>query len=408
MKLRSNWLSSLLLCAAVTALLLLGGSGCATSPKHVFPVVNWEHDKAGLSPKIIREVDAFVHTLDTTGLMVVKDGKVVYEYGNVAEPSYLASARKSVLSMLYGPYVAKGTIRLGRTLKDLGMSDVGGLLPTEESATVLDLITARSGVYHPASNDGDLLEFAPKRGSQEPGSYWLYSNWDFNAAGAAFERMTGKNIYDALRDNLAIPIGMQDFDREQQKKDEKPERSQYPSYPMWLSTRDMARLGYLMLRQGQWQDRQLIPAKWVRRSTSVVTPLPEMHPETLQSGPFGFGYMWWVWDGLFASGPYQGAYTASGAHGQWISVLPVLDMVVVHVASWSSTGPRHSVDKPDYYRLLDLITGKHPASEAELRQWKEAANARVTPGKEVHVTKEGMTLNIQIPGQTYAIYQVVK
>jgi len=371
---------SILYAAAVTALLLLGGAGCATAPKHVFPGANWERNQAGLPPEVVREVDAFVRTLDTTSLMVVKDGRVVYEYGNVAEPTYLASARKSVLSMLYGPYVANGTIRLDATLKDLGMSDVGGLLPIEERATVLDLITARSGVYHPASNDGDLLEFAPKRGSREPGSYWLYSNWDFNAAGAAFERMTGKNIYDALRDDLAIPIGMQDFDRERHKKDEHPERSQYPSYPMWLSARDMARLGYLMLREGQWQDRRLIPAEWVRRSTTVVTPLAQMHPETMQSGPFGFGYMWWVWDGPFASGPYHGAYTASGAHGQWISVLPALDMVVVHAAFWSSTGPRHSVDKPDYYRLLDLLTGKRPASEEELRQWKEAANSRAAAG----------------------------
>jgi CubicO group peptidase (beta-lactamase class C family) len=362
--------------AALTALLLLSVSGCATSPKRVFPSANWEYNKAGLPPEVVREVDVFIHTLDTTGLMVVKDGKIVYEYGNIIEPVYLASARKSVLSMLYGPYVANGTIRLDATLKELGMSDVGGLLPIEERATVLDLITARSGIYHPASNDGDLLEFAPPRGSQEPGSYWLYSNWDFNAAGAVFERMTGKDIYNALRDNLAIPIGMQDFNREIQKKDEKPERSQYPSYPMWLSARDMARLGYLMLREGQWQDRRLIPAEWVRRSTSVVTPIAEMHPEPMRSGPFGFGYMWWVWDGSFASGSYHGAYTASGAHGQWISVLPVLDMVVVHVASWSSTGPRHSVDRPDYYRLLDLLTGKQPASEDELRKWKEAATSR--------------------------------
>jgi CubicO group peptidase (beta-lactamase class C family) len=128
-----------------------------------------------------------------------------------------------------------------------------------------------------------------------------------------------------------------------------------------------------MLREGQWQDRRLIPAEWVKHSTRAVTPVSEMHPVTLRSEPFGYGYMWWVWDGSFASGPYRGAYTASGAHGQWISVLPALDMVVVHVASWSSTGPRRSVDRPDYYRLLDLLTGRQPASEEELRKWKEAA-----------------------------------
>ena len=123
-------------------------------PTSIFPGANWERDTTGLPPKVIGEVDTFVRTLDTTGLLVVKGGKVAYEYGDVSEVSYLASARKSVLSMLYGPYVANGTIRLDATLKDLGMSDVGGLLPIEQRAKVLDLITARSGVYHPASNGG--------------------------------------------------------------------------------------------------------------------------------------------------------------------------------------------------------------------------------------------------------------
>jgi CubicO group peptidase (beta-lactamase class C family) len=230
-----------------------------TSAEPVFPGVDWEHDENGLPPETARELDAFVRALDTTGLMVVKNGRVVYEHGDVKRLSYLASARKSVLSMLYGPYVASGRIRLDATLKDLGMSDVGGLLPIEERAKVIDLITARSGVYHPASYPGDLLSIAPKRGSKEPGTYWLYSNWDFDAAGAAFEKMTGKNIYDALRDDLAIPIGMQDFDRRRQQKSGDLTASQYPAYPLYLSTRDMARLGLLMLRQGRWRDRQIIP-----------------------------------------------------------------------------------------------------------------------------------------------------
>ena len=358
--------------STLTALIVLSGVGSASPPVRVFPGTNWEYDKSGLSPEVVAEVDAFVRTLDTTGLIVVKGGKVVYQYGNVAEPNYQASVRKSILSMLYGRYVANGTIRLEANLKDLGISDLGGLLPIEGRAKVLDLITARSCVFHQASNDGDLLHFAPVRGSHEPGTYWLYSNWDFNAAGAVFERATGKNIYDALRDDLAIPLGMQDFDRERQKKDEDRTRSLYQSYPMWLSTRDMARLGYLMLRGGKWQDHQLIPADWVRRSTRVTTHISELHPDSMMSGPFGFGYMWWVWDGRFALGPYQGAYTASGAHGQWITILPKLDMVVAHTASWSSTGnPRHSVAMSSYYRLLDLLTRKQPASEEELRRWTE-------------------------------------
>src|SRR3974390_3110694 len=131
------------LCAASASL-------AATEP--VFPGIEWERDTNGLPPTAARGGDSFLSTLDTTARMVVKGGRVVYEYGDVPRLSYLASARKSVLSMLYGPAVANGKVRLDATLKELGMSDLGGLLPIEERATVVDLITARSGVYHPAAN----------------------------------------------------------------------------------------------------------------------------------------------------------------------------------------------------------------------------------------------------------------
>ena len=117
--------------------------------------------------------------------------------------------------------------------------------------------------------------------------------------------MTGNNIYDALSDDLAIPTGMQDFDRKRQQKSGDLTRSQYPAYHMVLSTRDMARLGLLMLRQGKWLDRQIIPADWVCRSTRVRTPLAEMRPWELRAGPLGYGYMWWAWDSPYATGPYQ-------------------------------------------------------------------------------------------------------
>ena len=51
---------------------------------------------------------------------------------------------------------------------------------------------------------------APVRGSQKPGTYNLYSNWDFNALGTIFEKKTGRSIYDAFESDIARPIGMQD------------------------------------------------------------------------------------------------------------------------------------------------------------------------------------------------------
>ena len=85
-----------------------------------------------------------------------------------------------------------------------------------------------------------------------------------------------------------------------------------------------------MLRQGNWQGTQVVPADWVAMSTSAITPSDEMNPESRRGGVVGFGMMWWVWDGPAAVGAFAGAYTAAGAYGQFITVMPALDMVVAH------------------------------------------------------------------------------
>ena len=231
--------------------------------------------------------------------------------------------------MLYGKYVENRTINLDRTLADLGIDDRGGLLPSEREATIRDLISARSGVFHPAANPGDHLEVAPPRGSRRHGTYYLYSNWDFNALGTIFEQLTGLDLYDALQSNLASPLQMEDFHRELQHKSGDSTRSRHLAYHMLLSTRDMARLGYLMLRNGRWRDQQLVPETWVRQSTSVITLSGEMNPPAMRAERVGYGYLWWVPE-VESGNPLAGSYAARGAYGQYILVVPRLDLVVVH------------------------------------------------------------------------------
>lgn len=98
-----------------------------------------------------------------------------------------------------------------------------------------------------------------------PGTQHLYNNWDFNAAGAIFEQLTKRAIHDTLDTDLAQPLGMQDFDRARQRKTGNLQRSSYPAYHMWLSSRDMARLGLLMLHDGRWRDKQGMPPGWSAR-----------------------------------------------------------------------------------------------------------------------------------------------
>lgn len=336
MMLRSSALRTLFLTLLALGLSVAPAAAqVGTAP--IYPGESWEHVPRtelaayGWSQDGLRRAFEFIRdSANTTGLVVVDRGRVVFDYGDIEELSYIASVRKSVLAMLYGEWVENGVIDLDRTLADLGMDDIGGLLPIEKQATVHHLITARSGVFHPASYSGDDLSQAPERGSQTPGTYMLYSNWDFNAAGHAFELITGRNIYDEVQAQLATPLRMEDWDRSIQQKAGDLTVSQYAAYPMWFSTRDMARIGYLMLREGAWEGDQLISKDWVRRITGSVTPLEEMNPERRRQGHFGYGYMWWIYDGPNAVGPFAGAYSANGAWGQYIVVLPALDVVIAH------------------------------------------------------------------------------
>ncbi len=375
---RTSWWALLpLLALAVPAL-------AQTVPTMTFPGERWEVvargdlQAYGWSAEALRRATEFVRdSANSTGIVVVDRGRVVWTYGDIEELSYLASARKSLLAMLYGYWVENGTIDLDTTLEQLGFDDVGGLLPIEKKATIGHLVTARSGVFHPASNSGDDLASAPERGSQQPGTYQLYSNWDFNAAGAVFEQLTRRDIYDELQAQLAIPLQFEDWDRSAQQKSGNLSVSRNPAYHMWLSTRDMARIGHLMLNEGSWNGRQILSRDWARRIVSVVTPLQEMNPVRRRDGYFGYGYMWWVWDGPRAIGPFAGAYTARGAVGQWIAVFPALNLVLAHKTdnvygretSWAS-----------FERLIELLFEARGVSMPGPYPWRKELGAWEVPG----------------------------
>lgn len=309
------------------------------------PGTNWEplpnREEASFSSSRLHALTDLLKTEHTTAMLVAVHGKILFQYGDIAYVSEIASVRKSVLSMLYGNYVENGKIDLQKTVKEIGLQDVKPFLPIEEGAKLEQLLAGRSGIYivpdKPDPHSAD--SFQPPRGSELPGNHYSYNEWDFNAAGTAFEKLTGKNIYDALESDLARPIGMQDFDRARQVKVNNMPFSVHPRYPMYLSTRDMARLGQLMLRHGNWNGKQVIPEDWTRYSTILWTSFQEMNPtwlrEYARQERWGFGLMWFVWDEPGYSnhqwaGPMQGAFIAQGSAGQYIAVLPELDMVIAH------------------------------------------------------------------------------
>ncbi|MBX7446029.1 MULTISPECIES: serine hydrolase [unclassified Arthrobacter] len=264
---------------------------------------------------------------NTSSLLVLRNGATVVELGDTTRASYVASMRKSLLSILFGIQVAAGRGSLDATLGDLAIDDVGGLLPIERTARLRDLLTSRSGVYHPPSSPGSDEHAFPARGTRTPGQYFLYNNWDFNAAGGIFEKISGLTVFEAFEKHLAGPLGFEDFESTRQLMLGDAAKSAFPAYHLFLSARDLARIGLLMAAEGWWEGRQLVPREWIRKSVSTHVRRADMAPAT-GFGNCDYGYLWWL--PREADPKWDGAFLAAGNYGQFLLVLPAIRGVIVH------------------------------------------------------------------------------
>ncbi|MGQ7933954.1 serine hydrolase domain-containing protein [Paraburkholderia sp. D1E] len=310
------------------------------SPQSPFPGAEWTQAAPatqGFSQEGIDRAVAYAKQQGSTSGMIVHDGLVVAEWGDVSRKSNLHSARKSFVSALIGIAVARGQVHLDDTLAQLGIDDYEpSLSSTEKRATVRMLLEARSGVYHPTVYETSGMEASrPPRYSHPPDTFWYYNNWDFNTVGAIYERATGESIFKTLDTEIAVPIGMQDYRSSDGHYVSGGLATRYPAYPFNLSARDFARFALLYLHNGRWRDRQIVPAEWVAESTHSYS----------DTSTGGYGYMWWT------STPVSGsrgqkvallrpAYWADGHLGQYAVVVPSLDLVVVNLVDSRRTSKR--------------------------------------------------------------------
>ena len=312
----------------------------STQPQRADAVMTWEHvadpREAGLSKAGLDAVQGIAASQATDMLLVVRHGKIAFSIGDPTRKFLCHSMRKSFLAALIGWEVERGRIDLSATMKSLGIDDREGLSDIEKEATVYDLLTARSGIYHPAGYETPWMRrIKERRHSHAPGTHWCYNNWDFNALGTIFERLTGETVHDAFARRIAGPVGMEDVSLSGDAPDgwhESFEISEHRAYPFRMSSRDLARFGQLFLQQGLWGATEVLPAGWAQQCT-----MPYSHAGTHGA----YGYMWWLErEGVFLPGVVtpKGSYAAMGAGGHYCLVMPALDMVVVHRVDTETKG----------------------------------------------------------------------
>jgi CubicO group peptidase (beta-lactamase class C family) len=361
---RSPFLASVLLYTCLAS--ALSSSAIAQAdPTHVvspatFPGTSWTHiaplKEAGWSQEKLAAARAYADadSIHTSAVMIVQGGKVVDQWGDFDKKIDSYSIRKSLLSALYGIYSAEGVIDVNQTLEQLGIDDSPNPLTKEEKqARIVDLLRARSGVYHPVDFETESMQKSrPARGSHTPGTFWYYNNWDFNVLGTIFEKKTGMKIGDAFYQRIAKSIGMEDFQPSDVFYFGGP-LSIHPAYHFEITARDMARFGLLYIRHGRWNGKQIVPEAWIEKSSHANEMVKS---DGADHG--GYEYLWWVdYGGVhFPEVSLPGIYSARGNGAHYIFIIPTLDMVIVH---------RTDNDPPvkDAKTITEIANRASPASQ---------------------------------------------
>lgn len=315
-------------------------------------------EESNLNSSKLDSLDVFLKSAGSSSLMLLIDGKIAHQYGDVSKKHVVHSIRKSVINSLYGIAIADGLIDTSATLEDLKIDDINGLTSAEKQATVADLLKSRSGVYHAAAAvSKNMLRDIPKRGQYGPGEHFYYNNWDFNVLGYILEKATNQSIYTLFEEQIAKPLGMQDYsgiyDDIVEEDIEIPDvdgfyqheqsKSLYPAYHFRLSTRDMARYGQLYLQMGKWNSEQIVSEKWIEASTT---------PYSITNDSYGiaYGMLWYVLYPNENRTTKSFYHTGNGVH--MLGVYPSKNMVLIHRVD---TEKEYSFNQGDFYQMIAKV-----------------------------------------------------
>jgi CubicO group peptidase (beta-lactamase class C family) len=340
---------------AWTALSML--TACQSTGSH--SVARITPEEAGYSPDKLAKLGPLLKSVGSDSLLLLHDGKILYEWGDTRKKLMVHSIRKPLLNALLGICHGEGRIRLEATLGEMAIEDVVPLTSVEKEATLLHVLQSRSGVYLPAAAESDGMSAArPARGSHLPGTFHYYNNWDFNVAGHVYEKYCGATIYDAFDHLIAKRIGMSNYRNQiATVKTEgsaidrswdgfysfEPQHSRYPAYHFRLTATDLARFGQLYLQRGQWNGQQLVPASWIDLSTT---------PVSIVDAKYGLAYGV-LWDVLVPNNAAERPsffHTGLGVH--MLGVYPKHKLVFVHRVD---TEAGVKFDDGNLYRIIRAV-----------------------------------------------------
>lgn len=288
------------------------------------------HEEQSLDAEAFKDFDEGIATAlgDVQSVVVILQGRKVYEYYRDGNPATLRSAQsvtKSALSLVVGTAMQRGQL----TSLDVPVVDfmpewrMLNQDPRAQAITLRHLLAMTSG-FEVNDITGTAAPLAPELAwarpiQAEPGVRFAYDNSSPPIVQVILEKMTGRQIADLVRDQLVNPLSMAE--------------PRYVRGGAWMRTEDMARLGYLVLQDGRWEGEQLLPPGFVEQM---------LKPHSAGGAPANlpYGLFWWI--------PSSSTFLASGYAGQLIWVHKPLNLIV----AVNSTVSRESSNRGQAVRLI--------------------------------------------------------
>lgn len=282
---------------------------------------------------MIRDIESGKYVNIHSVLITKNDQLVIEEYfdgHDEGELHEIRSATKVIGSILTGIAIDKGFIRsekdpIHEYLED-DYKPSYGWDPRSRQVEIRHLLSMMSGYdcddlgtdfacEHAMYATDDWVQYAlDLRFAHDPGEHWAYNSSSLILVGEAIAKGSGLPLSEFAERYLLGPLGIRDFSW-----------SVSPRGRAWLgggarmTSREMAKLGLLMLNRGMWKGERIVSEEWIDKST---TRQGSMH------GGVDYGYAWQRGEAILGTRFVQ-AYWASGNGGQYIIVLPEDGIVVV-------------------------------------------------------------------------------
>ncbi|MFO7561545.1 MAG: serine hydrolase [Enhygromyxa sp.] len=319
-------------------------ASAAKPHQHVYPDPDWATaapEQHGLTTEGLSQLAAVAEQLDSSCLMVIHDGVVVGEwywdgFDRSKNVTNVFSVTKSITSTLVGIAQADGQLQIDQPASTYipRWADT-----PSASVTVRNIISNDSGRFWSFESDYvtglllalDQTAYAIGLSQQaDPGAVWEYNNSAIQALHPVLAEATDQDVSLYAQQKLFEPIGAT------ARMGLDPIGNPLTYQGATASCDDMARFGYLALREGKWKDQQLVPQQWFKQAT---TPSTELNA--------GYGFMWWLnkkghvvlpsfplrneFDGQMVPAASEQVFFALGAFGQLVIVDPKEEYVVVRL-----------------------------------------------------------------------------